>query len=113
HTALPPRTRQVDLEQPGCLHATMDLYKWAYKLTPAVPSELVADCFGLARDVRTLDMRASPYDLSALGYQPVKVETAEGKAQYVSAQREFAERGAALRHRLLAVCDELVEAAGG
>lgn len=42
-------------------------------------------------------MRASPYDLSALGYQPVKVETADGKAQYVSAQRELAERGAALR----------------
>jgi hypothetical protein len=51
----------------------MDLYKWAYKLVPLVPAELVADCFALARDVRVLDMRASPYDLAALGYHPVVV----------------------------------------
>ena len=55
------------MEQPGCLHATMDLYKWAYKLSPATPSELLADCFALAADVRELDMRASPYDLADLG----------------------------------------------
>ena len=30
----------------------MDLYKWAYKLSPLVPSELVADCFELAREIR-------------------------------------------------------------
>lgn len=28
------REPQVDTEQPGCLHAAMDLYKWAYKLAP-------------------------------------------------------------------------------
>ena len=39
---------QVELEQPGCLHGNMDLYKAAYKLEPYVPSELVADCFELA-----------------------------------------------------------------
>ena len=44
------------------------------------PSELVADCFALARDIRALDMRASPYDLAALGYEPVRVETPEGRA---------------------------------
>jgi hypothetical protein len=88
------------LEQPGCLHATMDLYKWAYKLGPAVPGELLLDCFRLARDVRELDMRASPYDLTALGYSPVAIETAEGKAEYVAAQRGFAERGGPLRRRL-------------
>jgi len=88
------------LEQPGCLHATMDLYKWAYKLGPAVPGDLLLDCFRLAREVRELDMRASPYDLSSLGYRPVAVETAAGKAEYVAAQREFAARGQALRARL-------------
>ena len=31
----PTRESQADLEQPGCLHANMDLYKWAYKLSPA------------------------------------------------------------------------------
>src|SRR3954466_8370997 len=98
----PTREATVALEQPGCLHATMDLYKWAYKLLPAVPSALVVDAFELARDVRELDMRASPYDLRALGYEPVRVETPEGRAEYVAAQRRFAERGAEQRGRLLA-----------
>ena len=47
------------------------------------------DCFDLARDIRVLDMRASPYDLSARGYQPIPIETREGKAEYVEAQRAF------------------------
>jgi len=98
----PTRESQHELEQPGCLHANMDLYKWAYKLSPLVPSELVADCFALARDIRTLDMRASPYDLDALGYPPVRIETAPGRAEYAAAQREFADRAAPLRERLLA-----------
>ncbi|GAB3214109.1 hypothetical protein SAMN02745673_04781 [Marinactinospora thermotolerans DSM 45154] len=103
----PTRDSQVELDQPGCLHATMDYYKWAYKLAPAVPGDLVLDCFELARDVRELDMRASPYDLSAHGYTPVAIETPEGKAEYVTAQRSFAERGAALRARLLQICETL------
>ncbi|TDB67638.1 3-methyladenine DNA glycosylase [Micromonospora sp. KC721] len=97
----PTRESQHALEQPGCLHANMDLYKWAYKLSPLVPSELVADCFALAREIRALDMRASPYDLAALGYAPVRVETPEGRAEYAATQRGFAERGAVLRTRLL------------
>ncbi|WP_208816551.1 3-methyladenine DNA glycosylase [Micromonospora echinofusca] len=103
----PTRETQRDNEQPGCLHANMDLYKWAYKLSPLVGSELVADCFELARDIRTLDMRASPYDLAALGYPPVRIETAEGRAEYVAAQRTFAERAAPLRARLLAALTAL------
>ncbi|MGN6242977.1 MAG: 3-methyladenine DNA glycosylase [Motilibacteraceae bacterium] len=108
----PSRETQLALEQPGCLHATMDLYKWAYKLWPWVPSELVADCFALAREVRELDMRASPYDLSEHGYEPVRIETAEGRAEYVAAQRGFSERGAALRARLLDAVDALLAPAG-
>ena len=99
----PARSDQVALEQPGCLHATMDLYKWAYKLAPAVPSELTLECFALARSTRELDMRASPYDLAELGYAPVPIETADGKAEYVAAQRHIAELGQSLRGRLLAV----------
>ncbi|MFF0230453.1 3-methyladenine DNA glycosylase [Micromonospora sp. NPDC005254] len=98
----PTRETQHAHEQPGCLHANMDLYKWAYKLSPLVPSELVADCFELAREIRTLDMRASPYDLAALGHPPVRVETPEGRAEYAAAQRGFADRAAVLRDRLLA-----------
>ena len=90
-----------ELEQPGCLHAGMDLYKWADKLGPLVPGELLLDAFTLARDIRELDMRASPYDLADLGYAPVRIETPEGKAAYVDAQRAFADRGGQLRTRLL------------
>ncbi len=104
----PTRETQPDLEQPGCLHAGMDLYKWAYKLSPATPGELVVDCFELAVEIRALDMRASPYDLRAHGYAPVAIETPEGKAEYVAAQRGFAERGAVLRARLIDVCDALI-----
>ena len=109
HNAVQPtREDQVALEQPGCLHATMDLYKWAYKLAPAVPGELLLDCFRLARDVRVMDMRASPYDLRALGHEPVPIETAEGKAAYVEAQRDFILRARPLRSRLLEVCEALL-----
>ena len=68
----PDRESQVRMEQPGCLHASMDVYKWAYKLIPVVPSDLLLDAFVLAKSIRELDMRASPYDLTELGYQPVR-----------------------------------------
>jgi hypothetical protein len=97
----PTRDSQVALEQPGCLHANMDVYRWAYKLSPLVPSELVVDCFDLAAEIRTLDMRASPYDLADLGFTPIPIETPEGRADYVAAQRSFATRAAALRARLI------------
>lgn len=102
------RESAIEHEQPGCLHANMDLYKWAFKLAPLVPAELVADCFELARDIRELDMRASPYDLAALGFAPVKIETPEGRADYERAQRAFAERARPLRARLVAACDALL-----
>ena len=105
NTLAPSRASQADLEQPGCLHAGMDLYKWAHKLSPAVPSDLVMDCFELARDIRSLDMRAAPYDLSELGYEPVRIETPEGKAQYAAEQRGFSARGQALRARLVEAID--------
>ena len=112
NTVRPSRERQVDLEQPGCLHAGMDLYKWAYTLAPAVPGDLVLDAFELAADIRVLDMRASPYDLTDLGLEPVRIETREGKASYAEAQRGFTARSDALRRRLLDVCDVLVQSAG-
>jgi hypothetical protein len=53
-------------------------------------------------------MRASPYDLSALGYDAVLIETPAGKAEYAAAQRTFASRARALRLQLVALCDELL-----
>ncbi|UYM05779.1 3-methyladenine DNA glycosylase [Solicola gregarius] len=102
------RATQPSKEQPGCLHANMDLYRAAYKFSPFVRSELVADCFELARDIRELDMRASPYDLSSLGYAPVRIEDPAGKAEYVAGQRAFAGRAAVLRGRLIDELDELL-----
>ncbi|WP_420813280.1 3-methyladenine DNA glycosylase [Leucobacter triazinivorans] len=104
----PTRETQPAMEQPGCLHAGMDVYKWAAKLGPIVPGELLLDCFELARDIREVDMQASPYDVS--GYTgasgepliPIPIETAAGKREYVRRQRDFAERGNALRARVLA-----------
>lgn len=96
----PTRATQIDLEQPGCLHATMDLYKWCFRAYPAIGADLTAECFELAREVRAIDMRASPYDLSSLGYDAIAIETPEGRAEYVEHQRDFAARGGVLRRRL-------------
>jgi hypothetical protein len=106
----PERATQPDLEQPGCLHANMDLLKTALKLGPACPGELLLDCFELARDIRLLDMQASPYDVTSLGHAPVAIETAAGRAEYVARQREFSERAAPLRDRLLGVTTALLAA---
>lgn len=111
NTRRPTFETRVRNEQPGCLHAGMDVYKWAYKLAPFTAAELVADCFELAHRIRELDMRASPYDLSDWGYSPVRIETASGKADYVAAQRDFSMRASRLRQRVIAVCDDVLDAA--
>ena len=107
NAAAPTREDQVTMEQPGCLHANMDLYKWATKLAPLAPSGLIADCFELAVAVRELDMAASPYDLAAYGYGPVPIETAAGRAAYAQAQSAFADRAAPLRMQLIDICARL------
>ncbi len=107
NTLSPTRETQPDLEQPACLHAGMDVYKWAAKLGPIVPGELLLDCFVLARDIREVDMRASPYDVTGFAgasgesLVPILVETTAGKREYASLQRGFAERGNTLRERVL------------
>ena len=108
----PTRATQPDLEQPGCLHASMDLYKYAMWFQPLVPGELVADCFAVARKARALDMQASPYDVAALGLEPIRVETIEGRAEYARRQRELMAATAPLRQRLLAQLARLTAAAG-
>ena len=105
------RDTQVATEQPGCLHAGMDLYKFAYKLGPLVNAELVMDCLELAADARVLDMRASPYDLDAHGFAPIAIETPAGRAEYVRLQQEVANRAAPLRATLADHCDRLLIAA--
>ena len=105
------RARQTASEQPGCLHAAMDCYKWAFKLGPLVDSELVVDCLELAADARELDMRASPYDLRDYGFEPIAIETPAGRAEYVRIQQRVAERAVPVRARLADRCDALLRSA--
>ena len=64
----------------------------------------------LAADARAVDMQASPYDLSAYGFRPIAVETPAGRAEYVRAQQDIAERAAPVRARLIDRCDRLLDA---
>lgn len=102
------RETQIDHEQPGCLHAGMDLYKWSFKLLPLVDSDLVMRCFEHALLARELDMRASPYDLAEYGYSPIRIETPAGRAEYVRQQQQLADRAAPLRDTLAEKCRELL-----
>ncbi|QCB28409.1 3-methyladenine DNA glycosylase [Corynebacterium endometrii] len=99
------REGQIDKDQCGCVHVTMDLYKWASKLGPLVPGDLFLATFRLALEARTLDMEASPYDCRGLGYGVVAIETPAGKAEYVDRQRRLAEKAKPLRDRLVAAID--------
>ncbi|MGY4709299.1 3-methyladenine DNA glycosylase [Mycolicibacterium sp. CBM1] len=110
---VPERAAQIDWEQPGCLHANMDLYKWCYKLGPLVDSELLVDCLELAAEARELDMRASPYDLRAFGFEPIAVEEPAGRAEYVRRQGVVSERARPLRQALLARCERLLSPSSG
>ena len=89
-------------EQPGCLHNNMDLYRWAYKFHPWVPSQLITRAFLLAIQIRHTDMRASPYDVSALtNSAPIKIETQQGKSEYVEQQKQYYKMAQPLRKLLL------------
>ena len=103
----PTRQTQPDMEQPGCLHASMDLYKYAFWFSPFISSELVMDCFENAARARELDMRASPYDMTAFGLEPIRVETPEGRREYAAQQRRLMAATAPLRTRLAAALSEL------
>lgn len=109
-TQLTRETQAAD-EQPGCLHANMDLYKWASKLAPAVSSELIMDTFELAMAIRYVDMKASPYDVRELGLTPIAIETFDGKREYTERQAEFAVTAADLRALLIEACDSIRRAA--
>ena len=92
-------------EQPACIHANMDLYKWAFRSMPWIGSDLLSRCFKLALLAREIDMRASPYDLSDLAdgeqYPPIKIETVEGRIEYEHRQREVADQAEVLRRELI------------
>ena len=117
NTATPTPTRQTQpaLEQPGCVHATMDLFRYALKLWPWIPSELLADSLEIAISARVLDMRASPYDLSewagergGFDLAPVAIENEGGRREYQREQSRLAQRAAPLRARVLGHYDAAI-----
>jgi hypothetical protein len=96
-------TRETTTEddQPGCIHVTMDLYRYAYKIAPYSSAELIADAFALAVKAREVDMRASPYDLSSLGFAAIEIETTAGRASYVEMQKKLMEEAQGIRTKLI------------
>jgi hypothetical protein len=107
------RPDSIDHDQPGCVHANMDLYKFAYKLAPFISAEVLAEAFLLALQARELDMRASPYDLRSHGFEPIRIETRDGREEYVRRQREIAELATQVRTRLRAEYRRVWELTGG
>jgi len=109
------RETRLELEQRGCLHTNMDLYKWSYKWMPWIPSAVLFEAMGIAIRAREVDMRASPYDLRSLGFDPIRIEDPSGKEEYRRLQREIAEDAQPVRETLILILESLsgmVAAAG-
>jgi hypothetical protein len=104
----PTLDTRLQNEQGGCLHANMDIYKWATKLWPWIGSDFIAKAFVLALEGREIDMRASPYDLAKEGYLPIRIETEEGRKEYIRLQQQYAEKTMALRQELKSFCQRLL-----
>lgn len=104
----PAKKTQPDFEQTGCVHVNMDLYKWAYKFYPWIGSDLIADAFLIAAEARAIDMRASPYDFSSLGFQAIAIETSAGREEYQRAQQQIRDRAAPVREGLITAYRELL-----
>lgn len=95
------REKFDEMEQPSCIHSNMDLYKWAFKLYPWISSDLILEAFELAFEARTIDMKASPYDLVDYGLEPIKIETEEGRVKYKLTQEAIYEKGKPIRNKLI------------
>lgn len=105
----PTKETRLENEQCGCLHTNMDLYKLATHCMPWVGSELLWRCFEYAVSARQLDMQASPYDCSSLGFHPVKVETPAGKIEYEKRLRALSEAAKPLRNELIERLEALLK----
>jgi len=101
-----------ETEQPGCIHSNMDIYKWAYKLYPWISSELIREAFFLALEARTIDMKASPYELSQYGLEPIRIETEAGRKEYLNHQSAIWKKGKPVRQTLIDAYDSLLDLVG-
>jgi hypothetical protein len=102
------RENRHTYEQRGCIHVTMDLYKWSYKLWPWIPTDLILDALQLAIEAREIDMRASPYDLRGWNFDPIKIETSEGRTEYQRHQAQLAQKAVPIRQRLIYIYQQIL-----
>lgn len=98
-----------EMEQPGCIHTNMDLYKWSFKLYPWISGELLKDAFLNAVEARKIDMQASPYDVQSFGLEPIRIETEEGRLEYVKKQMEVYRFSMPIRNRLISELERVIE----
>lgn len=105
----PSRETFLDLEQPGCVHTNMDLYKWAFKLYPWISSEALRQAFLNAVETRKVDMQASPYDATEFGLKPIKIETEAGRAEYLEKQTEIYENSKPIRGKVIEAYERVLE----
>ena len=86
----------------------MDLYKWAYKSSPWISSDLLLETLFFAIEAREIDMRASPYDLSDYGYPAIPIETPEGRREYETHQLALYQKGLPLREKLISALSAIL-----
>ena len=110
------RKTQAKYEQGGCIHATMDLFKFAYTLYPFCSSTLLRKTLRLALAARKIDMRSSPYDVSKYlpeeEREPIRVEIAEGRKQFAVEQESLFHRSMPIRAELIVAYNEHLESIG-
>lgn len=106
------REKFHETEQPGCIHSNMDLYKWAFKMYPWIPSSLILEAFELAVEARYIDMQASPYDLQEQGLEPIKIETEEGRRIYRQKQEMIFNKGLPIRNQIINSMQNLLTIVG-
>ncbi|MEL7833963.1 3-methyladenine DNA glycosylase [Fodinibius sp. Rm-B-1B1-1] len=99
----------AEMEQPGCLHTNMDLYKWGFKMYPWISSNTIRQAFELAIETRVMDMKASPYDLRDRGLEPIKIETDKGRQEYMQKQMSIYEKSQPIRRQLIKEYKHLLE----
>jgi hypothetical protein len=104
------RDNFAEMEQPGCLHTNMDLYKWAFKMYPWISSNTIRRTFKLAVETRYVDMKASPYDLRERGLEPIKIETDDGRKEYMEKQKAIFEKSQPIRRQLINEYQHLLKA---
>jgi hypothetical protein len=66
----------------------------------------------LAVDARKIDMRASPYDVRSVEgcEDPLRIETSDGRKQYVEAQEALVQKGIPVREKVISAYEDALKA---